>query len=953
MILAERYEVIRPLAQGGFGKTFLACDRHLPNHPHCVVKQFLPNTTDTNTLQAAKRLFDLEAQTLYKLGTHPQIPTLLAHFEQSEEFYLVQEYIPGESLQSELKEKSKANRTVYSINLLTDLLTILTFVHQNNVIHRDIKPANLILRRSNQQGDQQLVLIDFGAVKTFSKSNLEKTVAIGSPGYIAPEQQAGRPCFASDLYAAGIIGLQALTNQSPDQYPTDPTTGHIQIEPILKKVIKETDNSDDQEQNAEQTTAFIQFIQKLISPEPRDRYPNAAAALSALQSLTNNLNSTNLESTNLESTNLIPTTEIPTTDDIAPTTIPPDTTNLLSKQSNTRASTTNTPTTKLKTHLTSAQPATPADRNRQALLNKVHRFWIEGVLEHSLHGQVLLTLGLEEREQALALPWNISWKTEQTTPQPLDAGTRVFDLFNNLGEGRSLLILGEPGAGKTTTLLTLARDLLNQWQPHQRIPAVFNLSSWTGEAIEQWLITELNSKYQIPKGIGQTWVKQQQLLLLLDGLDEVRADRRDSVATAINQFYQDYGPELVVCCRVNDYDALEQKLSFQSAVYVRSLTDTQIWEYLNSANTGLTGLRSLLEQSTAKRANADGQTLLDLARSPLILNIMALTYQGISASEIPALSNSESYTHQLFSAYIERMFQRRDIPNSYTKQQTVRWLRSLALNLTHTSQTVFLIERMQVNWLTSKAQRAAYVILVFASFLVISTTIGWHVVSRHALPLALLIGGAICARIFGIYRIVPAEKLRWSWSKAKRALFLGITLGPLIGWALKLTFVYTFSPSYCLKTPGCFQYVSTIGLSFGIVLGITYGLIRGLSGSRITLVTKPNQGIRQSAKNAIIFAIIATIAPFITSLSFQGNTSPAFWAAAGLSFGLAAGGGEACVKHGVLRFVLFCQGRIPWNYARFLNYATERIFLQRVGGGYIFIHRLLLEHFANLPRPKR
>ncbi|MEO0645983.1 MAG: NACHT domain-containing protein, partial [Cyanobacteria bacterium J06650_10] len=482
---------------------------------------------------------------------------------------------------------------------------------------------------------------------------------------------------------------------------------------------------------------------------------------------------------------------------------------------------------------------------------------------------------------------------------------------------------------------------------------IFNLSSWTGDAIEQWLINELNSKYQIPKSIGQTWVQEQQLLLLLDGLDEVRADRRDRCATAINQFYQDYGPELVVCCRMNDYDALEQKLSFQSAVYVRSLTDKQIWKYLESADTGLTGLRSLLERSTAKKANTseipNGQALFDLARSPLILNIMALTYQGISASEIPVLSQGESYTHQLFSAYIERMFQRRDIASPYSQKQTLRWLRSLALNLTHTSQTVFLIERMQVNWLTSKRQRAAYVVLVFFCFLVISTTIGWHVVSRHALPLALLIGGAICARIFGVYRIVPAEKLRWSWKKARQALLLGITLGPLIGWALKVTFVFAFSPSYCLKTPGCFQYVSTIGLSFGIVLGITYGLIRGLSGSRIAIVTKPNQGIRQSAKNAIIFALVATIAPFITALSFQGNTSPAFWAAAGLSFGLATGGGEACVKHGVLRFVLFCQGRIPWNYARFLNYAAERIFLQRVGGGYIFIHRLLLEHFASLP----
>jgi len=101
-------------------------------------------------------------------------------------------------------------------------------------------------------------------------------------------------------------------------------------------------------------------------------------------------------------------------------------------------------------------------RNRQTLRNKAHQFWIQGVLNHSLHAQVLLTLGLEKREEALALPWNISWQTDQTSAKPLDGGTRVCDVFQQLGEGRSLLILGEPGAGKTTTLLTLARDLLQR-----------------------------------------------------------------------------------------------------------------------------------------------------------------------------------------------------------------------------------------------------------------------------------------------------------------------------------------------------------------------------------------------------------------------------------------------------------------------------------------------------------
>ncbi|MEO1445635.1 MAG: NACHT domain-containing protein, partial [Cyanobacteria bacterium J06635_11] len=149
----------------------------------------------------------------------------------------------------------------------------------------------------------------------------------------------------------------------------------------------------------------------------------------------------------------------------------------------------------------------------------------------------------------------------------------------------------------------------------------------------------------------------------------------------------------------------------------------------------------------------------------------------------------------------------------------------------------------------------------------------------------------------------------------------------------------------------CFQEASILGLAFGAVLGVTYGVIRGLSGERIAAITKPNQGIRQSAKNAILFAVVSSITPLLIA-RFLGNTSPAFWAASGLCFGLALGGGEACIKHGILRFILFCQGRIPWHYPRFLDYAAERIFLQKVGGGYIFIHRLLLEHFAAMPMKK-
>ncbi|MEL7353961.1 MAG: NACHT domain-containing protein [Cyanobacteria bacterium P01_A01_bin.116] len=968
MILAERYQVLQPLAQGGFGKTFLACDRHLPGEPKCVIKQlFLASEAGRNTAQTAEhsdtfktaqRLFDLEAQTLYRLGTHAQIPTLLAHFEQAGEFYLVQDYIPGSSLQAEFAsgdcaQDSWLDRSAYVRTILHDLLTVLAFVHQQNVIHRDIKPANIIRRTA----DHPLVLIDFGAVKTISTSlspaHNPLTVAIGSPGYMAPEQRAGRPCFASDLYAVGIIGLQALTARSPHQLPIHPSTGQFDLKSIC----------DDNQ-------ALLPFLEQLTQLNPRDRFSDAAAALQFLEknSHLSASSRTGFSQASPSETNF-PETAFPKT--AFPETALPETA-LPGKM---RSQTTDSQTLPAQSTQTQSAPSVlPAvvssssrldphtakeARNRQALLSKVHHFWIQGVLEHSLHGQVLLTLGLEERAAALALPWNISVKTAAQAAHPLDSGTRVLDVFQQLGEGRSLLILGEPGAGKTTTLLTLARDLLQQAQnSHSRIPAIFNLSSWTGGPIDQWLIAELNSKYQIPKTIGQRWVSEQQLLLLLDGLDEVRPDRQESCTAALNQFHRDYGPEIVVCCRIKDYEAMEQRLGFQSALYVRSLSDRQIWQYLDKAETGLTGLKSLLERSAVQAPKTGAPSLLDLARSPLILNIMALTYQGVSSQEIPvSLSEGESYTHQLFSAYIDRMFERRissrrsdSEPHPYSKEQTLRWLQVLATRLSNTSETVFLIERMQPSWLTSRMQRWVYVILVWVTFLVSATVVGINVVSPRVLPLALIFSGLVFARIFGLYRISPAESLRWSWKKANRALLVGLTVGPLTGWLLKVG-AQVLRDSTCLWQGDCFQEASILGLAFGAVLGVTYGVIRGLSGERIAAITKPNQGIRQSAKNAILFAVVSSITPLLTA-RFLGNTSPAFWAASGLCFGLALGGGEACIKHGILRFILFCQGRIPWHYPRFLDYAAERIFLQKVGGGYIFIHRLLLEHFAAMPMKK-
>ncbi|MEA5616332.1 tetratricopeptide repeat protein [Cronbergia sp. UHCC 0137] len=267
--LAGRYQIINHLGGGGFGETYIACDTQLPSSPQCVVKRLKPQVNNTATLETARRLFDTEAQVLYQLGTHERIPQLLAYFEENAEFYLVQELITGHSLSNELTP-GKIFTQDQIIFLLQEILEILHFVHDQKVIHRDVNPRN-ILRREQ---DGKLILIDFGAVKQIttqvitSTGETKATVAIGTPGYIPGEQAQGNPKFSSDIYALGIIAIQAITGLLPEQITKDPENHEI----IWRKY-------------ATVSPEFAQFIDKMVCYDFRQRYASATIALQALQQL--------------------------------------------------------------------------------------------------------------------------------------------------------------------------------------------------------------------------------------------------------------------------------------------------------------------------------------------------------------------------------------------------------------------------------------------------------------------------------------------------------------------------------------------------------------------------------------------------------------------------------------------------------------------------------------------
>jgi formylglycine-generating enzyme required for sulfatase activity len=210
--LKDRYQALKLIGQGGFGKTFLAIDHDKPSKPQCVIKQFFPQGQGTGGLQKAAELFAEEAKRLDELGKHPQIPELLAYFiHEDQRQYLVQEYIAGQNLEQELKSQGNFNQEKIRA-LLLDLLPVLDFIHQRQVIHRDIKPENIIRRVQ----DNKLVLVDFGAAKAVTSLNRSVTgTMIGSAEYVAPEQMNGKAVNASDLYSLGVTCLYLLTGISP------------------------------------------------------------------------------------------------------------------------------------------------------------------------------------------------------------------------------------------------------------------------------------------------------------------------------------------------------------------------------------------------------------------------------------------------------------------------------------------------------------------------------------------------------------------------------------------------------------------------------------------------------------------------------------------------------------------------------------------------------------------
>jgi hypothetical protein len=703
------------------------------------------------------------------------------------------------------------------------------------------------------------------------------------------------------------------------------------------------------------------------------------------------------------------------------------------------------------------------------LLTKVKQFWIDGVLNQSVHGAALIELGKTTLPAvAIEHPWASVLELPDQTARDLPPDRGVLSVFE--AAGRSLLIASEPGSGKTTTLLELGRELIVRAErdPAQPIPVVFNLSTWAEKrpAVLDWLAAELASKYSVPKRLGQGWLEGNRLTLLLDGLDEVKADYRADCVDAINGFVRDTGvPGLAVCSRLNEYTDLPVRLRLQGAIRLLPLTADQVDAALDRVGPALSGLRTALRQDAGLQA---------LAQSPLMVSVMSLAYmdRGGDLLHENAGEPLEARRARIFETYIERMFERRGrSARPFAKERTRHWLGWLARQMELHGQSIFLFERLQPSWLESRGQLWTYAILsrllpalalgvaegtfywfyigvtfggyragkrlYFGEALSVGVGVGllfgigagiidalrmrrgkpaaggsaeresiWRTTGRVAMHwfnfvVALMLTGADPARaafgliwslLFGLRGrgrnltndIHTVEALGWSWKGAGKGVLRGMGLGlslTVMGVLLTMLGVQFWAPlDQTIRLDGWMIWAVRL-VAWMPVFGLVGLAVGGLTGRALPTTATPNQGIRLSIRNAFFggavlatcagLAIAATVVLMVlilmpevlSAVAKNVGVPPRGWialialSAAALLVGAWVGlyfalfgwliyGGMDAVEHGVLRYLLRRSGGAPRRYARFLDYAAELVFVRKVGGGYLFIHRLLMEHFA-------
>lgn len=648
----------------------------------------------------------------------------------------------------------------------------------------------------------------------------------------------------------------------------------------------------------------------------------------------------------------------------------------------------------LSTQIERPAPTSIDQRNRLQMLKRVRLDWIDGVLKQSLYQVARIELGLQITSDAVELPLKAIVQTPDRPPSVIPKGAAINQVFDD--HGAALLILGAPGTGKTTLLLELAEQLLNRAEhdDSQPIPVVFNLSSWAvrRQPLSRWLISELNERNDVPNRLAKQWVESEQIIPLLDGLDEVAVDQRQPCVKAINDFRRDHGLlPIVVCSRITDYEAVGIKLRLRNAIIVQSLSRPEVEHYLRLVGEPLQALRAAIEKDPS---------IWEILETPLMLWVAMLGYHDTSVEW--RASTLEQRRGQLFRDFVNAMLHRRSEDQRYNLNEILPWLCWLAAGLRQNEQTVFYLENLSEKWLRTRLQKwlsktgmvaaSAFCGGAIAGLIdwIIAVLIFWLIphLGPHSDRIRYSFGGiTLCedvafkniwneqrllidvtlGLIVGLFsggvgiciELKPPEKIQIRLSgmsnRVRRARRAGLTAWLISG--LIICAIWMPIESDLIEL--------ILALIVGFFMSLPFGLLPLFSGEDLESRRIPNQGTRRSVNFALIAGLFYGLPLGLASGLFVALLDPCWpWGGllralrAGFSIGLLpgllgwlVGGGLFALRHFVLRVVLWKNRLAPLQYVRFLEYAVERLFLRRVGGGYIFVHRMLMEYFASLPQP--
>jgi DNA polymerase III delta prime subunit len=617
-------------------------------------------------------------------------------------------------------------------------------------------------------------------------------------------------------------------------------------------------------------------------------------------------------------------------------------------------------------------------------------------LAQSLHNSLLIPLEQQTQSNQVIRLWDIELRTDAKPGQRVLPWTNILEFFDDSKIAGRLLILGEPGSGKTTTLLTLAQGLLQRAKDDATypMPILLDLSSWASNSssISTWLVEEVELKYGLNQDLAIQWRQERKLLPLFDGLDEVKPELQATCVEELNDWLDGWGRGLpiAICCRQEEYEKVVWdpsqsppshpeiaefiaenagkvvRLQLNRSIQLRSLENWQIQSFLTRAN----------HPELWHRLQQDSN-LLELLRTPLWLNMAMICYNELPTEQWQQLTTKQR-VEQLLDIYVQKMLHLDLGKTPYSKhkpptaQQARHWLTILAKQMQAASQTEFSIDNMQpLSWLRTNLQKRGYKLIHGLTYGLLPGLIyglAFGLTYSLILPLiltpiiGLIIGLILMLLPLPLGTITPVAAIRFSLIREMRRETLERLQKLLIAGLIPGLIVGLFYGGWIVGLAS--------GLVSGLVSGLFYGLIYGLfvelyrgSKNHIERRIHPNQGIWNSARNAVFilgisFAIVLAIIFLLPELlSLLGSTvisqerivnniisiiSTPIWVAVSLV------GGQACVQHFALRYALFHSNDAPWNYARFLDYCTDRLFLQRIGGRYRFIHKLLQDHFAKM-----